>query len=373
MAADYYELLGVSRDASSEEIKKAYRRVARQLHPDVNPGDAQAEERFKEVTLAYEVLSDPNARRRYDQFGPEGARAPGADPFAGFGGGLGDIFEAFFGGGGGGFGGRGGQRGPVRGPDMEAVLDLEFTDAVFGVERELTVRAPSVCPDCTGSGARAGTSPVTCRGCSGTGEVRRVRQSILGQMVTATPCPDCSGLGQRIEDPCDRCRGEGRITDERVWQVQVPPGVDDGTTLRLTGRGAAGPRGGPAGDLYVHLRVRPHDRFRREGYNLLLELHVSVAQAALGATVPIETLDGAAEIPVAPGTQTGRVTKLRHSGVPFVDGRGRGDILVTIFVDTPTGLDPEQEQLLRQLARLRSEDVAPEDTGLLSKIRGAFK
>lgn len=373
MATDYYELLGVARDASADEIKKAYRRVARQLHPDVNPGDAHAEERFKEVTLAYEVLSDPNARRRYDQFGPDGARAAGGDPFAGFGGGLGDIFDAFFGGSGSGFGGRGGPRGPVRGGDLEAVLDLDFTEAVFGVERELSVRAPATCPECSGSGAAPGTSPVTCRTCSGAGEVRRVRQSILGQMVTATPCPDCSGMGQRIEDPCHRCRGEGRVTEEKSWQVEVPAGVDDGTTLRLTGRGAAGPRGGPSGDLYVHLRVRPHDRFRRDGYNLLFEQHVSMTQAALGANLTLDTLDGVEEIEIAPGTQTGRVVKLRHRGVPYVDGRGRGDLLVTVFVDTPTGVDREQEELLRALAARRGETVSPADTGLLAKLRGAFK
>jgi molecular chaperone DnaJ len=192
-------------------------------------------------------------------------------------------------------------------------------------------------------------------------------------MVTATPCPTCSGVGQRIEDPCDRCRGEGRITAERSWQVEVPAGVDDGTTLRLTGKGAAGPRQGPPGDLYVHLRVRPHDRFRRDGYNLLLDLHLSMTQAALGATVVVETLDDEARLDIAPGTQSGRQHKLRHHGVPFVDGRGRGDLIVTVVVDTPTGLDAEQERLLRELAERRGEDVSPPDSGLLSKIRGAFK
>ena len=370
---DYYELLGVGRSATPEELKRAYRRLARELHPDTNP-DPAATERFKEIAVAYETLSDPERRRRYDTFGPEtpGGQA-GFDPFAGAG--LGDIFDAFFGGNGP-FGGGGrttGPSGPPRGADMELAVDLAFEEAVFGVAKEVTVRVPVPCSTCDATGAKPGTSPITCTECGGAGQVRRVRQSILGQMVTAGPCTRCGGSGQLVPDPCPSCRGDGRVTEERTYTIDVPRGVDDGTTLRLSGRGSAGPRGGPAGDLYVHLRVRPHERFERDGYDLLDELHLSMTQAALGTTVAYETLDGEEELTIAPATQTGRVFRLRHKGVPHVDGRGRGDLHVHVVVDTPDDLDDAQEDLLRQLAALRAEAVAPPEHGLLSRLRGAFK
>jgi molecular chaperone DnaJ len=374
--ADFYELLGVRPDASEDEIKKAYRRLARELHPDTNP-DPTAEERFKEITLAYETLRDPERRRRYDMFGPEGLRGTGAgaaagDPFAGFGGsGFGDLFDAFFGGGSP-FGG-GGRRGPARGTDLEALLDIEFERAVFGGEETLTIRAPVACESCDGSGARAGTTPTRCSQCGGTGEVRRVRQSILGQMVTAGPCGRCAGSGEEITSPCPDCRGEGRRTRERSYTVDIPAGVDDGQTLRLTGKGSAAPRGGVPGDLYVHLRVRPHDRFVRQGQDLLAMMPVAVTQAALGTSFDFETLDGTEEINVPPGTQGGRELRLRGRGVPHLDGRGRGDLVLRIQVETPTSLTKEQEELLRQFAEARDEVVHPPEEGLLSRIRGAFK
>jgi molecular chaperone DnaJ len=370
MATDFYALLEVSPDASDDEIKKAYRRLARELHPDTNP-DPRAEERFKEITVAYETLRDPEKRARYDRFGPDMGGA-GGDPFAGFGaGGLGDIFEAFFGGAG---GGRSrGRSGPPRGADMELVLDIAFEDAVFGVQREVELRVPVPCETCNGSGARPGTTPTTCGNCGGTGEVRRVRQSILGQMVTASPCPTCGGAGEEISTPCTECRGEGRRTDDKSYLVDVPAGVDDGTTLRLTGRGAAGPRGGPPGDLYVHLRVRPHDRFQRVGHDLLHVLELPMTQAALGAHLPFATLDGDEELVVPAGTQTGREFRLRGRGVPMLNGRGRGDLVVRVVVTTPTSLSAAEEELLRQLAAARGEDVAPADTGFFSKIKSAFK
>lgn len=379
MATDYYDLLGVSRSATEDDIKKAYRRLARELHPDANPNDKAAEEQFKEVTLAYETLRDPERRRRYDMFGPEGLRGTGAgagqgagDPF-GFGAGFGDIFEAFFGGAG--FGGGAGQGagGPLRGSDAEVRVALDFEEAVFGCQREIEVRLPVPCSTCDGSGARAGTFPSRCSQCNGTGQVRRVRQSILGQMVTAGPCPACGGLGQEIANPCPDCRGDGRVVEEKTLLVDVPAGVDDGATLRLTGRGAAGPRGGPSGDLYVHVGVRPHRRFTRQGYDLVHELHVPVTQAALGAHIPFETLDGTEDLVLPAGTQTGRVFRLRGRGVPYVDGRGRGDLHVQVVVDTPSSLSPQQEELLRQLAADRGEDVAPADHGFFAKIKSAFK
>jgi molecular chaperone DnaJ len=370
MATDFYELLEVSRDASEDEIKRAYRRLARELHPDTNP-DPAATDRFKEITVAYETLRDPEKRARYDRFGAA-VGGMGGDPFAGFGGGgLGDIFEAFFGGAGGAR--TRGRGGPPRGADMELVLDLAFEEAVFGAQREVELRVPVPCETCAGSGARPGTSPTTCSNCGGSGEVRRVRQSILGQMVTASPCPTCGGSGEEIATPCVECRGEGRRNDEKTYLVDVPPGVDDGTTLRLSNRGAAGPRGGPAGDLYVHLRVRPHDRFERVGHDLLHVLELPMTQAALGAHLPFATLDGDEELVIPSGTQTGREFRLRGRGVPLLNGRGRGDLVVRVLVETPTGLSTTQEELLRQLATERGEDVAPADTGFFSKIKSAFK
>lgn len=377
MPADYYELLGVGRTASDDEIKKAYRRLARELHPDANPDDPRAHERFKDVGTAYETLRDPDRRRRYDQFGPEGAARGGGDPFgfsgAGAGtGGLGDIFDAFFGGGGGGgFGGRRG--GPARGSDLELLIDLDFEQAVFGVRHEVLLRAPVPCDTCEATGAAPGTTATSCSGCGGTGEVRRVRQSILGQMVTASPCPQCGGQGQMIARPCPDCRGEGRRTEDKTYEVDIPAGVDDGTQLRLPGRGAAGPRGGPLGDLYLHVRVRPHERFRRDGSNLIADVHVTMAQAALGAHLTFETLDGTEDLALPPGTQSGRIFELRGRGVPGGRGRPRGDLRVQVIVDTPTALDKEPEELLRRFAELRGEQVASQDAGFVSRIRSAFK
>ncbi|HUF33491.1 MAG TPA: molecular chaperone DnaJ [Acidimicrobiales bacterium] len=374
MASDYYALLGVGPGADGEEIKRAYRRLARELHPDTNP-DPAATERFKEIAVAYETLRDPERRRRYDTFGPEGAAGGmgGGDPF---GGGLNDIFDAFFGSGGSPFGGGrggGGRGGPPRGSDMELAVEIDFTEAIFGVTREVTIRQPVGCDTCEATGARAGTTASRCGECGGSGQVQRVRQSILGQMVTAGPCPRCGGLGETVADPCPDCRGEGRRTAERTYTVEIPAGVDDGSTLRLTGRGAAGPRGGPKGDLYVHLRVRPHDRFQRAGADLVHELGIPVTQAALGAHLSYETLDGTEDLVIPAGTQTGRVFRLRGRGVPLLDGRGRGDLLVQVVVETPTDLDQEEADLLRRLAELRGDEVAEENGSLLSKIRSAFK
>jgi molecular chaperone DnaJ len=384
---DFYELLGVSRSANDDEIKRAYRKLARELHPDANGGDAAAEDRFKLVTVAYETLRDPERRRRYDMFGPEGLRGTGAGGGGAggaggfedlFGAGLGDLFNSFFGGGGGGagFGGQGrgrGQAGPPRGADMEVTLDLDFRSAVFGTSKEIRVRVPVPCTTCDATGAKPGTSPVTCSACGGAGEIRQVRQSILGQMVTSRPCPRCNGLGQEIPTPCPDCRGEGRRTEEKAYTVDIPAGVDDGNTLQLGGRGAAGPRGGRAGDLFVHLRVRADDRFIRQGNDLVHVLHVPMAQAALGAHLRYETLDGTEDLIIPRATQPGKVFRLRGRGVPDVNGRGRGDLLVQVVVDTPTELTKEQEDILRLFAAARGDDVAPAETGFMAKVRSAFK
>jgi molecular chaperone DnaJ len=368
--ADYYELLGVDRDADPDEMKRAYRKRARELHPDANPDDPTAEARFKEVALAYEVLSDPQRRQQYDQFGEAGPQA--GNPFGG-GGGLGDIFDMFFNGGSPFGGGQPAPSGPPRGADLEVVVDLEFADAVFGAEAPVSVRTAVPCDDCESTRAAPGTSPATCPECGGAGQVRRVRQSILGQMVTAGPCNRCSGFGTVVSSPCPTCHGEGRTIDERTYTVDVPAGVDTGATLRLSGRGAVGPRGGVAGDLYVHVRVAPDGRFVRHGDDLVHEMHVPVTQAALGAQVPLDTLDGDELIDIEPGTQTGKVVRLRQKGVPHLQGRGRGDLLVQVVVDTPTELTEEEAGLFNRLAEIRGHDIAPPEGGFMSKLRSAFK
>jgi molecular chaperone DnaJ len=382
VADDYYELLGVSRNATEDEIKRAYKRQARELHPDANGGDPATEERFKAVNLAYETLKDPERRRQYDMFGaagPRGSGGGGGDPFGAGGaqaGGLGDLFDAFFGGNspfGGAGGGRAARRGPIPGEDAETVLTFELNEAVFGTTRDLTVQLPTTCSTCSGSGARPGTTPVTCTMCQGAGEVRRVRPSVFGQMVTASPCTRCGGTGEEITSPCPDCQGQGRRREERVLSVEVPAGVDDGTTMRISGRGASGLRGGPPGDVYVHLRVSPDPRVSREGWDLHGEVHISMTQAALGIHLPFETLDGTEELSIHGGTQSGRQIRLRGRGVPHLRARGRGDFIVNVVVDTPTELTKAQEDLLRQLAVERGEEVAPPEAGLLSKLRGAFK
>ena len=367
--ADYYELLGVARQAAPEEIKRAYRQKARELHPDANPGDAQAEARFKEVALAYEVLSDPQKRQQYDMYGEAGPQA--GSPFGG--GGLGDIFDMFFNGSSPFGGGSAGPSGPPRGADVEAIIDISFEEAVFGCEAPVTVRTAVACEDCDGSGADAGSGPSVCPDCGGAGQVRRVRQSILGQMVTAGPCGRCSGLGTIIEHACPNCGGEGRRIEECTYTVDIPAGVDNGATLRLGGRGAVGPRQGRAGDLYVHLRVESHEDFERVDDDLVFDMAISFSQAALGAQISLETLDGEETVPVEPGTQSGTVIRFRAKGVPHLRGRGRGDLLVRLIVETPDDLDAEQYELLRRLAELRGEEIDPPEHGLFSKLRGAFK
>ena len=356
MTQDFYELLGVPRSASEDELKRAYRRLARELHPDANPGDAESEARFKQITVAYETLRDPERRRRYDMFGPEAVRGTGAgagagDPF-GFGGGLGDLFDVFFNQGFGATGSRGAQR---QGADAEIVVQIGLAEAVFGTRRDVNLKAPVPCTTCAGSGARAGTSASTCPDCRGSGQIQRVRQSILGQMMTATPCGRCGGLGK-----------------DRTLTVEIPPGVDDGATLRIVGAGAAALRGGASGDLYVHLRVEADSRFERSGTDLLTTLHLSVAQAALGTEAELDTLDGPYLLSVPAGVQTGRVLKIAGHGVPRLRGGRRGDLLVSVFVDTPLKLSKEEDELLRKLAELRNEQVQPPDPSLFSRLRSAF-
>lgn len=373
--ADHYNVLGVSQSASEAEIKKAYRSLARQYHPDQNPDDPEAETKFKEVANAYEVLGDPERKSRYDRFGDDGLGGQGAGPGAGpFGANLGDIFETFFGGAGSPFGGGGGRpSGPPRGEDLETVLEIDLEDAVFGGEKMVSVRSATTCEPCEATGSEPGTGTSTCTECGGSGQVQRVRQSILGQMVTSSQCPVCNGQGQSIDQPCATCSGDGRNIEEVTYTVDVPPGVDAGSTLRLTGRGAAGVRGGAQGDLYVHIKVRDHELFTRVGDDLVMVRPIGFSQAALGAELEIPTLEDPETIIVPAGTQSGKRFRLRANGVPHVNGRGRGDLIVELIVETPTDLTDEQEALLRQFAEMRAESVAEPDEGFLTKVKSAFK
>ncbi|MBA2725252.1 MAG: molecular chaperone DnaJ [Actinobacteria bacterium] len=362
MARDHYEALGVPREANPDEIKRAYRRLARELHPDANHGDASAEERFKEVTHAYEVLSDPEKRSRYDRFGDD--RATGGGGFSDFGS-VSDIFSTFF-------GGMGGQtsRGSNRGADILAEVELSLEEAAEGAEREVELETLAECETCAGSGAASGTFPSQCGACGGSGELREVRRTVFGNMMTASPCARCSGTGREVLDPCESCSGGGRVRVVSSITVQVPPGVDDGARLRITGRGQAGVRGGGTGDLYVQIGVEPHPIFRRAGEDLACEVPVPMTVAALGGVVAIPTLTEDEEVDIAPGTQSGELIRLRGRGMPRLGGRGRGELVAVLRVETPTALDREQTELLERLAKARDETTG--QRGLLGKIKEAF-
>jgi molecular chaperone DnaJ len=362
---DLYELLGVERNATDDEIKRAYRRLARELHPDANPDDEVAEERFKEISAAYEILRDPERRRRYDTFGDDG-RGRGGAPGDAFG--FGDIFDAFFSGG---FGGSG-RNGPPRGQDAETTIRIDLVGAAFGVTEAVVVELPGPCDRCEGSGAEPGTHPERCPECDGTGEVRQVRRSILGQLVTAAPCFRCDGLGQVVPTPCTACRGDGRVRARQTIEVEVPAGIDDGQRLRLPGRGPAAPRGGASGDLYVLVRVEPHPTLERHGVDLVHRRTIAMTQAALGTTIELDTLEGPETVPIEPGTQPGHLVRMRGRGVPVLNGRGRGDLIVEIGVEVPQQLGEEEGALLAQFAALRGEDVHPPAGGFFSKLRSAF-
>ena len=377
MARDYYAILGVPRNADADQIKKAYRKLARELHPDLNPSP-EAQERFKEVTAAYEVLSDPQKREIVDLGGDPLAPGGGMGGGAGFTGGFADIMDAFFGGAG--MGTRG-PRSRVRpGADALVQIELDLHETAFGTTRELNLDTAVVCSVCQGAGTAAGTHPETCPTCGGRGEVQSVQRSFLGQLVTARTCPECGGVGSKIRHPCPDCAGEGRVRARRTITVKVPAGVDDGMRLRLSGEGEVGPGGGPPGDLYVEIHERQHPVFTRDGDNLHCHVTLPMTAAALGTAVTIETLDGTETLEVKPGTQSGTVFTLRAQGVPHLTrGVGRGDLYVHLDVETPTGLETEQEQLLRELARLRDEEK-PEITvsgtvaggGFFSRLRDAF-
>jgi molecular chaperone DnaJ len=346
---DYYEVLGVSRDASSEEIKKAFRKLAFQYHPDRNRDDG-ATEKFKEVNEAYEVLSDANKRAAYDQFGHSGAEGffgRGLEDF-GFGsfGGFGDIFEAFFGG-----SGTATRQAPQRGNDLRYKIDISFVEAALGCEKEIEITRLEVCSNCHGTGANPGSQPSRCPGCGGTGQIRRVQRSLFGQFINTAVCSQCHGEGRIITDPCRECKGTGLQKQKRRIMVAVPAGVDDGNGIRLSGEGDAGSRGGSPGNLYVVLSVARHEFFTRDGDDILYELPVNFAQAALGDELEVPTLNGKTRIKIPSGSQTGRVFRLKDKGIPHLHGSGRGDELVRLRVVTPESLTREQRQLFEELAK----------------------
>lgn len=364
--ADHYEVLGVDRDASPEDIKKAYRRLARQLHPDVNPG-ADASERFKLVTHAYDVLSDPRQRQEYDL----GGRGGGGGPQAGFG--FGDIFETFFGQGGGGGGGPRSRR--ERGQDALLRVEVELEEVVFGVHRDLEIDTAVLCETCNGSCCQPGTSPATCDICHGTGQIQRAVRSLLGNVMTSTPCGTCRGHGTVIPHPCPTCAGQGRVRARTTVPVDIPAGVETGLRLQLAGSGEVGPAGGPNGDLYLEIKVRHHETFSRSGDDLLATLEVQMADAILGTTATIEALDGPVDIDVRPGVQSAEVITVPARGITRLRGSGRGDLKIGIQVATPTKLDTKERELIRQFAAQRKAkppQLAHFQQGLFAKLRDRF-
>ena len=372
MAKDLYDLLGVARTASPDDIKKAYRKLARQYHPDVNK-DPSAADMFKEINGAYEVLSDDDKRARYDRFGAAGLnQQPGGFSGGGFGAGdLNDIFEQFFGGfstsGGAGARGAGTRRQARAGRDLRYDLTITFEESIFGIEKTIDLTRLEACDTCHGAGAEPGTSMRRCPECNGSGELRQVRQTFLGSMVTASVCPRCTGKGEIIETPCKTCRGQGQIRRTRQVTINVPGGVDDGIRIRQVGLGEPGDSGGPAGNLQVVLKVEPHEFFRRREYDIVIDMPINIAQAALGATITIPTVDGDEPLKIPEGTQTGKVFRLRGHGAPRIrtDGTstGRGDQLVVVQVEIPTRLTPDQKRLFQELGQTLGSETIPHKTG----------
>ena len=374
--ADGYDLLGVSRDVDPDSLKRAYRRMARQYHPDINK-DPGAEDRFKEIGRAYEVLSDPQTRARYDQFGEAGLGGAAGAPDMGDMGGFADLFETFFqgfGGPGGAGAGRPRRQGPQQGDDLRYDLTIDFEQAVFGQEQEIKIPHLETCDTCGGSGAKAGSGPTTCGTCGGAGQVRRATRTPFGSFTQVAECPNCGGTGQVISDPCGSCGGQGVKQVRKKLRINIPAGVDTGTRLRVTGEGNAGPRGGPSGDLYVFLTVRNHPRLQRDGLNIFSEVKVSYLQAILGDTIEVETVDGSKELDIPAGTQPGTVLTLPNLGIPKLGNPvARGDQRVTVTVDLPKRISDVERELLEQLAghhSARGKQHHHHNSGLFARLFG---
>ena len=373
---DYYEVLGISKGASADEIKKAYRKLAKENHPDLHPGDTAAEARFKEVNEAYEVLSDPDKKARYDQYGHAGV-----DPnfgAGGYGGGfdgnfdfgdLGDIFGSFFGGGFGGQTRRANPNAPQRGESIRVGVSISFEEAAFGCEKSVSVERLEQCTQCHGNGCAPGTTPEVCPECHGTGTVQVRRQTPMGVFATSAPCTRCGGKGKIIHQPCTACKGAGVERKRRTIQASIPAGIDDGQTISIRGQGHAGKNGGPAGDLLITITVRPHELFRREGTSVLCNAPITFAQAVLGAELEIPTIDGKVKYDLPEGTQSGTTFRLKGKGIPSINGRGRGDQYVTVYIETPRNLNKEQKEALKKFAEACGDDNYAERKKFFKKFK----
>ena len=374
---DYYEVLGVQKGASDDEIKKAYRKLAKQYHPDLNKDNPEAEEKFKEAAEAYEVLSDSEKRSRYDQFGHAGV-----DPNAGFGGGgygggfggfdMGDIFESFFGGGFGG-GGRSRRNGPVRGGDIQQAVELTFEEAAFGCKRKVNIIRAENCEECGGSGAKKGTSPAKCIKCNGSGQVRSVQNTPFGQFASTTTCNACGGRGTTIADPCPKCSGSGHVRKPRELEVSIPAGIDHGQTVSVRGQGEAGLRGGPAGDLLITVYVKKNNMFTRDGNNVLVDVPITFIQATLGCEIEIPTIDGKVTHRIPEGTQHGTKFRFKEKGIPSIRTGQRGDQYVRIIVEVPKNLSSKQREILEEFAKESNEKNYNQRKKFSEKIKDYFK
>ena len=372
---DLYEALGLQKGASEEEIKKAYRKLAKKYHPDLNPGDKTAQEKMKEVNAAYEILSDPEKKARYDQFGHAGV-----DPSYGGGGGqyggfedfdLGSIFDSFFGG-----GFSGGQQarrnGPRKGENIRAGVTLAFEEAAFGCEKQITVNRVETCPDCGGSGAKAGTSAETCPDCHGTGQVKNTQRTVFGVFSSTAPCSRCRGTGKVIKEPCPTCRGAGSQRKQRTITIQIPAGIDHGQTISVRGEGNAGQNGGSAGDIFATVSIAPHEIFKRRGQDVMVELPVTFVQAALGAELEAPSIDGKISYNMPEGTQPDTVFRIRGKGIPNLNGRGRGDQFIKVKIEIPRNLTREQKEILRQFEETVGDAQFGEKKGFFEKMKDLF-
>lgn len=373
---DYYEVLGVTKGSSDDEIKKAYRKLAMKYHPDRNQGDKEAEEKFKEINEAYQVLSDPEKKAHYDQFGTadfNGGFGGGGFDFSGMGG-FEDIFDSFFGGG---FSSKKRKNGPERGSDLEYTLNLTFEEAVFGVEKEVSISKNEKCETCNGSGAKPGTHPKQCDKCGGTGQVRYQRSTPLGSFVTTSTCDKCGGSGNVIDNPCSTCHGKGTVRKNKKIKINIPAGVDTGNVLPLRGQGEPGKNGGPNGDLYINIRVSPHKVFKRKDFDIYTEEHISFGKATLGAELKVPTIDGDVKYTVPAGTQPGTVFRLKGKGVQRVNGHGRGDQYVKVIVDVPKNLNEKQKESLMAFMEASGEKVGESSKeakeSIVDKIKKSFK
>lgn len=375
---DYYEVLGVAKNASADDLKKAYRKLAKQYHPDVNPGDAAAEAKFKEVNEAYEILNDPARRQRYDQFGHAGVDpsygggggAGGAGGFGGFD--VGDIFESFFGGGFGGFGGSSRTRNPnapIRGNDINVTVDLEFMEAAKGAKKQIQIQRMETCDTCGGAGAKKGTVPETCPDCGGTGQTKVQQRTPIGVIQTMRTCTKCSGKGKIIKEPCTECRGMGRMRKSKTLEVSVPAGIDDGQTFVLRGQGDHGSNGGPAGDVNIMVTLRSHSIFERDGFDVWCDIPITFSQAVLGDEIVVPTIDGKVQYTVPEGTQSGTVFRLRNKGISYVNGRGRGDQYVKVNIEVPRNLSSKQKDTLKEFEKQTSDKNYEKRKGFFEKLK----